>query len=71
MLAKALALVRYLWWATHDGQVFTGTSDDPVVQGYAPLPEPAIQKAEALIEKITVDGQMVLPQELADSVMMH
>jgi phosphate transport system substrate-binding protein len=67
--AKALALVRYLWWATHDGQVFTATSDDPVVQGYAPLPEPAIKKAEALIMKINIDGQMVLPQELADATM--
>jgi phosphate transport system substrate-binding protein len=68
---KALALTRYLWWATHDGQVFTATSTDPVVLGYAPLPEPAIQKAEALIMKITVDGTMALPQEIADAAMMQ
>ena len=67
--AKALALVRYLWWATHDGQALVATSDDPVFQGYAPLPVPAIKAAEALIMKVTVDGQMVLPQELADAAM--
>jgi phosphate transport system substrate-binding protein len=67
--AKALALTRYLWWATHDGQEFITTSTDPVVLGYAPLPEPAIQKAEALIMKITVDGTMALPQELAAAAM--
>jgi phosphate transport system substrate-binding protein len=69
--AKALALVRYLWWTTHDGQVYTATSDDPVVRGYAPLPEPAIKMAEALIMKINIDGQMVLPQELADAATMQ
>jgi phosphate transport system substrate-binding protein len=67
--AKALALTRYVWWATHDGQIFTATSDDPVVKGYAPLPEPAIKKAEALIMKINVNGQQVLPQDIADAVM--
>ena len=66
--AKALALTRYAWWATHDGQEFIATSDDPVVQGYAPLPEPAIKKAEALIMKINVDGKQVLPQDIADAV---
>jgi phosphate transport system substrate-binding protein len=67
--AKALALVRYLWWATHDGQALVETSDNPVFQGYAPLPEPAIKAAEALMMKINIDGQMVLPQELADAAM--
>jgi phosphate transport system substrate-binding protein len=67
--AKALALVRYLWWATHDGQALVATGDNPVFQGYAPLPQPAIKAAEALIMKINVDGQMVLPQDLVDAAM--
>ncbi|HVO71675.1 MAG TPA: phosphate ABC transporter substrate-binding protein PstS [Aggregatilineaceae bacterium] len=66
--AKALALTRYVWWATHDGQMFIATSEDPVVQGYSPLPEPAIKKAETLIMKINVNGQQVLPQDIANAV---
>jgi len=66
--AKALALTRYVWWATHDGQELIANATDPVMQGYAPLPEPAIKKAEALIMKINVDGKQVLPQEIADAV---
>ncbi len=62
--AKALAIVRLLWWATHDGQEFIMTNtSDPVIGGYAPLPEPAIKKAEALIAKITVNGNPVLPAD--------
>jgi phosphate transport system substrate-binding protein len=66
--AKALALARYAWWATHDGQQLIASGTDPVMQGYAPLPEPAIKKAEALILKINVDGKQVLPQDIADAV---
>jgi phosphate transport system substrate-binding protein len=66
--AKALALARYAWWATHDGQQLIAAGADPVMQGYAALPEPAIQKAEALIMQINVDGKQVLPQEFADAV---
>lgn len=66
--AKALAITRYAWWATHDGQEYIATSTDAVAKGYAPLPAPAIAKAEALIEKINVNGTQVLPQDIADSV---
>jgi len=66
--AKALALARYAWWATHDGQQLIAAGADPVMQGYAPLPEPAIKKAEALIMRINVDGKQILPQEIADAV---
>jgi phosphate transport system substrate-binding protein len=62
--AKALAVVRLLWWATHDGQEFImANASDPVIGGYAPLPDPAIKKAEALIAKITVNGKQVLPAD--------
>jgi phosphate transport system substrate-binding protein len=53
--AKATALTRMLWWATHDAQSFNSDL------GYAPLPLPAIQKAEVLIEKITINGKPALP----------
>lgn len=74
--AKALSLVRLLWWETHDGQMIISDAStvtdasDPLfaVSGYAPLPQAAITKAEALIMSITVDGVMVLPQEIATSV---
>ncbi len=56
--AIATALTRLLWWETHDGQAIvagagsvTDTSDALFpASGYAPLPEAAITKAEALIE---------------------
>ncbi len=59
--AIGLALARYLWWATHDGQVWTATTDEPVVAGYAPLPLPAIARAEALLRRMTIDGEPALP----------
>lgn len=58
--SNALALVRFLWWATHDGQAFNAEL------GYAPLPQVAIDAAEQLIAAITVDGQMVLPPEFLE-----
>lgn len=66
----ALALARFLWWATHDGQQFIiDNADDPIIGGYAPLPLPAIQKAEQLILRINVDGVQALPTELAEAAM--
>lgn len=57
--AKALALTRYLWWATHDGQA------DASALGYAPLPAAAAAKNEANILKITVSGKQALPTSIA------
>jgi phosphate transport system substrate-binding protein len=57
--AKATALTRMLWWATHDGQAYNA---DLL---YAPLPLDAIKKAEALITQITVNGKPALPAGIA------
>ena len=57
--AKATALTRMLWWATHDAQQFNADLH------YAPLPLDAIKKAEALIEKITINGKPALPAGIA------
>ena len=53
--AKALAMARYFWWGTHDGQAFTKDL------GYAPLPADVLTKAEAKIHAITSGGAPVLP----------
>lgn len=55
--AKALALVRLLWWGTHDGQKF-----GPAL-AYAPLPEAAIKADEANLAKIMAGGKAVLPAD--------
>ncbi|HVO43084.1 MAG TPA: phosphate ABC transporter substrate-binding protein PstS [Aggregatilineales bacterium] len=57
--AKATALTRFLWWATHDGQVYNASL------GYAPLPQQAIALDESQILKITVDGKQALPTSIA------
>jgi phosphate transport system substrate-binding protein len=54
--AKGLAMTRYFWWATHDGQQFAKDL------GYAPLPKDAQTKAEEKIRAITSGGQPVLPK---------
>ena len=54
---KALAMVRYFWWGTHDGQAFARDL------GYAPLPAVAQQKAEEKIKSITSGGQAVYPKQ--------
>ncbi len=56
---KGLALARFLWWATHDGQQYNASL------GYAPLPADAIKKAEANILKIQVSGKQALPADIA------
>jgi phosphate transport system substrate-binding protein len=53
--AKANALTRFLWWATHDGQKWAASL------GYAPLPESVIKLDEAQLAKIMVDGRPVMP----------
>jgi phosphate transport system substrate-binding protein len=55
--AKALAMARYFWWGTHDGQAFAKEL------GYAPLPKDAQLKAEDKIKAITSGGKAVLPAQ--------
>jgi phosphate transport system substrate-binding protein len=53
--AKARTLVHFLWWALHDGQATA-----PGLE-YAPLSSSIVTRAEALVRRITVAGQPVLP----------
>ncbi len=53
--AKAVALTRMLWWATHSGQQFNEALD------YAPLPPAIVVRAEGFINAITVNGQKAFP----------
>lgn len=48
---KGKALVDMLWWAIHEGQLYTSPLE------YAPLPADAVNKAENQIRSITCDGQ--------------
>ena len=59
--AKATAITRMLWWATHDAQQFN------TALLYSPLPLDAIKKAEVLIQKITINGKPALPAGIAGS----
>jgi phosphate transport system substrate-binding protein len=54
--SKALALARYFWWSTHEGQAFAKDL------GYAPLPSDVVTKAEEQIRRMTSAGQPVLPK---------
>jgi phosphate transport system substrate-binding protein len=54
--SKALAVARFFWWSTHDGQAFAKDL------GYAPLPKDVVAKAEDKIRSITSGGQPVLPK---------
>jgi phosphate transport system substrate-binding protein len=58
--AKALALTRLLWWATHDAQGFNASLE------YAPLAPDAVKKAEALIKAIQVNGVRALPASISN-----
>ncbi len=53
--AKARTLAYFLSWALTQGQTFSADLF------YAPLSPNAVEKAEALIHKITANGQPVLP----------
>jgi phosphate transport system substrate-binding protein len=55
--AKALAMARYFWWGTHEGQAFAKDL------GYAPLPADVVTKVEAKIRAITSGGTPVLPAQ--------
>ena len=51
--AKGKALVKFLWWAMHDGQ------KDQAALLYSPLPAPVVAKIEAKIKKITFAGHPI------------
>ncbi|MDQ3702910.1 MAG: phosphate ABC transporter substrate-binding protein PstS, partial [Chloroflexota bacterium] len=53
--AKAVALTRMLWWASHDAQRFNGDL------GYAPLPAEIIRRGEEFIRGIQVNGKSAFP----------
>jgi len=52
--AKGKLLVKFLWWAIHDGQKYTA---DLL---YAPLPAPVVKQIEAKIRQITFQGKPLL-----------
>jgi phosphate transport system substrate-binding protein len=51
---KALAILRYAWWGTHEGQAFTKDL------GYAPLPANVVTTAEQVIKSVTSGGSAVI-----------
>lgn len=51
---KALAILRYAWWGTHEGQAFTKDL------GYAPLPANVVTTAELVIKAVTSGGSAVI-----------
>jgi len=51
---KGTALVRFLWWAIHDGQKFGAAMD------YAPLPEKVVGKIEAALKSIKHEGKSLI-----------
>ena len=50
---KGEAVVKFLWWATHDGQKMANALD------YAPLPTPVVAKVEGTLKSLTVAGKPV------------
>ena len=52
--AKGDALLKFIWWAVHDGQKSAPSLD------YAPLPQSAISKVERTLKSMTVHGKPVL-----------
>jgi len=52
--AKTDAVAHLAWWMIHDGQKFS------TALLYAPLQGAAVKKAEALLEKVTVNGKPAL-----------
>ena len=51
---KGRALVKFLWWAIHDGQKYTS---DLL---YAPLPSQVVSQIEAKLKQITYQGKPLL-----------
>jgi phosphate transport system substrate-binding protein len=52
--AKGDALLKFMWWAVHDGQ------KDAAALDYAPLPKPVVSKVETTLKGMTVNGKPVL-----------
>jgi phosphate transport system substrate-binding protein len=52
--AKGRALVKFLWWAIHDGQKY------PAALLYAPLPGPVVKLIEAKIKQVSYSGKPLL-----------
>ncbi len=52
--AKATAIVRYLWYSTHEGQAFAKDL------GYAPLPSATQKLAEEILKAVTSGGSKVI-----------
>jgi phosphate transport system substrate-binding protein len=50
---KAVELVKLLSWMIGDGQKHAAPLD------YAPLPEPAVERATAILQSVTYGGQVV------------
>jgi phosphate transport system substrate-binding protein len=50
---KGDALVKFLWWATHEGQAMAAPLD------YAPLPRSVVVMVEKTIQALTVQGKPV------------
>jgi len=48
---KGPALIKFLWWAIHDGQQLAKPLD------YAPLPKAVVEKLEKTVRGIKVNGQ--------------
>jgi len=53
--AKAIALTRMLWWATHDAQKFNKDL------AYATVPDAITRDSENFIKQITVNGAPAFP----------
>jgi phosphate transport system substrate-binding protein len=51
---KAEALMKMIWWMTHDGQKYA----EPL--SYAPLPKPVVQKAESQIRSVIFGGSALV-----------
>jgi len=52
--AKAEAAVKMTWWMIHEGQKYAEALT------YAPLPDAAVKKAEAVLKSITWNGSPIL-----------
>ncbi len=50
---KGEALIRFLWWAIHSGQTMAGALD------YSPLPQSVVEKVEAKLKTLKVQGKSV------------
>jgi phosphate transport system substrate-binding protein len=50
---KGAALVKFLWWAAHEGQAFAPSLD------YAPLPKTVVAKVSRTVETLEVQGKPV------------